>query len=213
MKIGVFDSGVGGESFVTALQERFPHAEVVYKEDREHLPYGDKTPEQLFGFALPIFKQFETEGCAAVLVACNTLSTNAIEPLRQAVHIPLIAVEPMVKPAAKLTTSGVIAVCATPGTLHSKRYAQLKAESASGLIVLEPDCSDWAMMIEHSRHNELPLEELVANVRKQGCDVIVLGCTHYHWIEDQLRAYAGDDIAVIQPIEPVLKQMERVLAG
>ncbi len=211
MKIGVFDSGVGGRSFVSALQERFPEAEILYKEDGENLPYGDKTPKQLFDLTLPIFRQFEQEGCAAVLVACNTVTTNIISELREKLTIPLVGVEPMVKTAASLTRQGVIAVCATPATLRSQRYAQLKKDHAASVRVIEPDCSNWAYMIENNRENELALEQLVKSLKAEGADIIVLGCTHYHWIEEDLRNFAGPDIQVIQPIEPVLDQLERVM--
>ena len=211
MKIGVFDSGVGGKSFVDALQQRFPSTVIVYKEDRENLPYGDKSPRQLLALTLPIFHQFEQEGCQAVLVACNTVTTTIITDLRAQLAIPLVGVEPMIKPAAAMTRSGVIAVCATPTTLHSHRYAELKMAHASGVRVIEPDCSNWAYMIENNRESELALEQLVESLKSQEVDVLVLGCTHYHWIEEDLQKFAKPEIQVIQPIEPVLDQLERII--
>ncbi len=211
MKIGVFDSGVGGKSYVATLHNRFPGAEIVYKEDKKNIPYGSKTPELLKKLTVPIFKQFEAEGCKAVLVACNTITTNIIDDLRAMMSIPLVGVEPMIKPAVKMSKTHVIAVCATPATLKSKRYNWLKAQYAENVRVVEPDCSQWASMIEDNLQSELNLQELVQQLRKEKVDVVVLGCTHYNWIEDELRKIAGPNMQVIQPIEPVLDQLERVL--
>jgi glutamate racemase len=211
MNIGVFDSGVGGKSFVLSVQTRFPDANIIYKEDRENLPYGNKTPEQLFSLTLPIFKQFETESCAAVLVACNSVTTNIIHLLRSEISIPLVGVEPMIKPAAQVTETGVIAVCATPATLQSKRYAELKKLYAQDVTVVEPDCSNWAQMIEDNRSDELELTKMVMSVIQKGADVLLLGCTHYHWIEDRLRDISGRSLTIMQPTEQVINQLEKVI--
>jgi len=211
MKIGIFDSGVGGQSFVAALRTRFPEAEIVYKDDKKNVPYGDKTPEELLRLTLPIFKEFESESCDAVLVACNTITTNIISELRLRITVPLVGVEPMIKPAVEKTGSKIIAVCATPATLQSKRYGWLKQQYAENAEVEEPDCSNWAYMIENNRQNELQLQVMINSLRAKNVDVIVLGCTHYHWIEQQLQELAKPDMQVIQPIEPVLNQLEKVL--
>lgn len=213
MKIGLFDSGVGGRSFIVPLMERFVGAEIVYKEDVKNIPYGNKSPDTLLQLTIPFFKEFEVEKCDAVLVACNTVTTNIIHELRSEVNIPLVGVEPMIKPAALLSKTGVIAVCATPGTLGSDRYAFLKNRYAPATTIIEPDCGNWASLIEHNRENEIQLEAMVNELRENHVDVIVLGCTHYHWIEEELRRIAGPGIMVIQPVEPVLDQLERVLAN
>lgn len=210
-RIGVFDSGVGGKYFVDGVSKRFPDAEVVYKEDKENLPYGDKSPQELLELTLPIFREFEDEGCDAVLVACNSVTTNIISELRAELSVPLVGVEPMIKPAAKKTQTGVIMVCATPATLNSQRYAELKRQFAENVEVIEPDCSNWAKMIEDNREDELELIKLVQEAALEDADIILLGCTHYHWIEDLLNELSGETIEVMQPTEPVLDQLERVL--
>jgi glutamate racemase len=211
MKIGIFDSGVGGRSFIKPLKNKFPEAEIIYKEDIENIPYGDKSPEQLLKLTLPIFKQFQDEGCDAVLVACNTVTTTIINDLRNEINTPLVGVEPMIKPASILTESKNIAVCATSSTLKSSRYEWLKQQYAHGLNVYEPDCSNWAYMIENNRQNELQLRDMVSDLCENNVDVIVLGCTHYHWIESELSELAGSKIKVIQPIEPVIEQLKKIL--
>lgn len=103
LKIGVFDSGVGGMSVVRAIQKALPDLEVIYKDDKAHVPYGSRSVEEIHGFVTPIFRSFIDEGCQVIVVACNTVTTNLISELRQEFSVPLIGMEPMVKPAAQAT--------------------------------------------------------------------------------------------------------------
>jgi glutamate racemase len=176
------------------------------------LPYGSKTPEQLLKLSTPILKQMVDEGCKVIVIACNTISTNIIEDLRRIIQVPLIAMEPMIKPAAELTESKIIAVCATPATLASKRYEWLKNNYAKNIKVIEPDCSNWSLMIENNEIDHDEIRNLTNSVCEEGADVIVLGCTHYHWIEDEIVSVAGVRAKVIQPEKPVIEQLKRVLA-
>lgn len=212
MKIGVFDSGVGGKSVVQAIKLAIPEAEILYKTDRKNIPYGTKKADELKLLVVPILRALADSGCEAIVVACNTVTTLIIDDLRKELPLPLIGMEPMVKPAAEMSKSKVIAVCATPSTLGSERYAWLKKTYAANVKVLEPDCADWALMIEDNRINEDKITSRIRPVCEQGADVIVLGCTHYHWIEAEIRAVANQYGAqVIQPIRPVIKQLKQVL--
>lgn len=212
MKIGVFDSGVGGQSVVNAIRKELPELEVIYAEDKENVPYGKKTPEQLYKLVLPILQGLENQGCQVIVVACNTVSTTLISKLRDKIAIPFIAMEPMVKPAAELTKSNTVAICATPATLTSKRYKWLKQTYAKDITVLEPDCSDWAYMIESNQLDHQKIRDRISSVCEQGADVIVLGCTHYHWIEEDIQKVADNyDAKVIQPEGPVIRRLKRVL--
>lgn len=212
MKIGVFDSGVGGLSVATAIEKAMPEAEVLFRNDKKHLPYGSKPPAEILGYVLPILQQLVKEGCQVIVIACNTVSTTLIRDLREQLDVPLIAVEPMVKPAAAMTKTRVIAVCATPTTLASQRYAWLKATYAKDIKVVEPDCSDWTRMIEDNQVNENIIKDKINAAIEQGADVIVLGCTHYHWIEDQINSIADGRAKVIQPEPAVIQQLKVVLA-
>lgn len=210
-KIGVFDSGIGGLSVANSIKKAMPTAEVVFLNDAAHMPYGDKKPEEVLGLVTPILQELARQGCEAIVIACNTVTTTLIEELRQRISIPLVGMEPMVKPAAERTKTGVIAVCATPSTLASKRYAWLKETYAKEVKVIEPDCSRWAYMIQHNQVNEEQLRDQIEQVCDQGADVIVLGCTHYHWIEDLIRSLAAQRAMVVQPEQPVIEQLKRVL--
>ena len=211
-KIGVFDSGVGGQSVVNAIEKAMPDAEVIFADDKAHLPYGTKTPEQLHELVLPKLHGLQDQGCQAIVIACNSVTTTIIDRLRTAIDIPLVGMEPMIKPASNMTKTGVIAVCATPTTLASKRYKELKRQHAQNLTVLEPDCSQWASMIEDNKVDEDNIMKTTEGVCEQNADVIVLGCTHYHWIEELIQQTAGERAKVIQPIEPVIEQLQRVLS-
>lgn len=212
MKIGVFDSGVGGLSVVRAIAKELPQLEIIYKEDREHVPYGTKSVEEIYGYVKPIFQSFIDEGCQIIVVACNTVTTNLISILRQEFPVPMVGMEPMVKPAAANTKTGVIAVCATPRTLSSARYKWLKKQFARGITVLEPDCSEWTQMIEKNSLDREKVAKSIEEVIKTGADQIVLGCTHYHWIEQILKEMATGRAEVIQPEPAVIAQLKRVLA-
>lgn len=212
MKIGVFDSGIGGLSVARAIEKGLPKADVRFVHDTpEHFPYATKSPDEIYGFILPIFQSLADERCDAIVVACNTVSTTLIIRLRGAFDVPMVALEPMVKPAAALTQSGVIAVCATPTTLASERYAWLKTTYGQAYTFIEPDCADWSYLIENNRMNETRIREGIEPALAAGADVVVLGCTHYHWIETEIKAIAKDRAQVLQPEAAVVAQVKRVL--
>ncbi len=211
-KIGVFDSGVGGLSVVKAIQKALPELEIIYKDDKEHVPYGTRDIKEIYSFTKPIFQEFVDEGCEVIVIACNTVTTNLIKQLREEFSVPMVGMEPMVKPAAAATKTGVIVVCATPRTLSSDRYKWLKREYAKGVKVLEPDCSDWAYMIEANNLDREKVAKTIEDSIAAGADEIVLGCTHYHWIEQIIKDMSKGRAAVIQPEEPTIKQLKRVLA-
>jgi glutamate racemase len=210
-KIGVFDSGVGGESVAAAIRRALPEVAVITKSDHKHMPYGDKTPQQLLGFVTPLLNNLEEQGCEVIIIACNTVTVTLISQLRERLSVPLIGIEPMLKPAAESTKTGIVAVCATPATLSSRRYAQLKKQYAGSVRVLEPDCSKWARMIEQNELNQQLIELQVNGMCEAGADVIVLGCTHYHWIEGIIKQIAAGRAQVIQPEAAVIQQLKKVL--
>jgi glutamate racemase len=212
VKAGVFDSGVGARHVISAIQHALPDLEIIYKDDKQHVPYGSRTVEEIHRFVRPIFREFIDQGCQVIVVACNTVTTNLITQLRREFAVPMVGMEPAIKPAAQQTKTGVIAVCATPRTLSSERYAWLKQEYAKGVKILEPDCSSWALMIEDNRLEREKVAETIEGVINMKTDVIVLGCTHYHWIEELINGIAAGRAEVIQPEQPVITQLKTVLA-
>jgi glutamate racemase len=212
VKIGVFDSGIGGLSVVRAIQHALPAAEIIFLTDEKNFPYATKTPPVIWRGIVPIFQEFVEQQVDAVVVACNTVSTTLSTELRAKFpSMAFVMMDPMIKPAAELTKSGIIAVCATPTTLRSKRYASLKQSYASGVQVLEPDCADWSYLIEHQQMYEIRIRHEIEPLLKAGADVIVLACTHYHWIEKEVKRLAAGRATVLQPEPAVILQLRRVL--
>lgn len=210
-KVGVFDSGVGGLSVVNAIKKAMPELVVIYADDKQHIPYGNRNPQEIYSFVEPILQDLVKKGCDVIVIACNTVTTTLINDLRKVINIHLIGMEPMIKPAAKLTKNGVITVCATPATLASKRYLWLKKEYANNIKIIEPDCSDWSQMIQNNQIDRDKITKIITKSCNKGSDVVVLGCTHYHWIEDLIKDIAKNKAKVIQPEQPVIEELKRIL--
>lgn len=212
MKLGIFDSGIGGEAVAIALQQTFPDATILTVNDHAHVPYGDKTDSQVILLTNTAIQPLLRESCDIIVLACNTATTLAIEWLRIAYPTQkFIGIEPMIKTAANLTQSGIVAICATPATLASQRYSQLVDTHAAGVRILEPNCRDWAHMIEHNQLNQQLIRQTVMTMCDQGADVIVLGCTHYHWIKDLIIQLAAGRAQVIEPSEAIGRRVAELL--
>ncbi|MCA9329876.1 glutamate racemase [Candidatus Saccharibacteria bacterium] len=209
--VGVFDSGIGGLSVAKAIERKLPDLTVLFRNDQKHVPYGSRPPQELKGYVVPILNKLVSDGASVIVIACNTVTTTLISELRKVISVPLIGIEPMVKPAVSLTKSGVIAVCATPTTLASNRYAELKNTYAVNTTVLEPDCSDWSSMIEAKDVDKDKLNSSIDEVCRKGADVIVLGCTHYHWIEQEIIIASANRAQVLQPEEAIIERLQNVL--
>lgn len=212
MKLGVFDSGIGGEAIAAALKQTFPDATIHTANDRTHLPYGDKTPRQVRAFTEAAVRPFLDGTYDCIVLACNTATALAIEYLRAAYpQQKFIGIEPMIKPVAAATTSGIIAVCATPATLASQRYGELVQKYGSQLHILQPDCRQWAYWIENNQINRDHIAATIDDVCANGADVIVLGCTHYHWIKALITEIASGRATVLEPSEAIGQRIQNLL--
>lgn len=212
MRIGVFDSGIGGEAVAANLRHEFPDADIMTVSDREHVPYGNRSPEEIIELTDSAIAPLFQSGCDVIVLACNTATAVAIDTLRERHPTqPFIGLEPMVKPAAALSNTGVIAVFATPTTLASQRYLETKREHAANVTVLEPDCSEWAALIEADDMNREKIEDVVNDCLVSGADVIVLGCTHYHWIKHEIVETAELHAAVLEPSEAIARRVRELL--
>lgn len=212
MKLGIFDSGIGGEAVAAALQQTFPEAEIIVVNDKENVPYGTKPEQEIIRLTVAAIQPLLSVSCDVIVIACNTATAVAIEHLR--ITYPdqkFIGIEPMIKTAASLTDTNVIAVCATPATLSSKRYDDLKREFANNATIIEPDCSDWAYLIENNQINHSHIESIVRDACDKNADVIVLGCTHYHWIKETITKIADGRARVIEPSEAIGRRVKQLL--
>lgn len=208
MRIGVFDSGIGGEALSGSIRNAFPHAQLLVVHDREHMPYGERTQVEVQRLTNIAIQSLLEQQCNVIVIACNTATAVAIEWLRAKYPSQqFIGLELMVKPASSLTKTGVITVYATPATLTSTRYQNLKKSFAQHISIFEPVCHDWAKMIEDNDINESKIADMVEQAKKHNADVIVLACTHYHWIREQIEQTAGPGITVLDPSEAIVARV------
>lgn len=218
--IGVFDSGIGGLSILKALRAELPYENFVYFADAAHAPYGERCDEFVAARTRAVVEQLRREhDVKALVVACNTATAAAIHLVR-AEHpdLPLVGVEPALKPAVALTRTRRIGVLATRGTLASEKFKRLH-ESLAGQadFVLQP-CDGLADAIE--KREDERIEALCRSYvaaagpwgnREGEADVMVLGCTHYPFARDTLAAIAGPHVRLIETGEPVARQTRRLL--
>jgi len=212
MKLGVFDSGIGGEAVAAALRKTFPVAEILTVNDRKNVPYGDKTNDEIIRLTDTAIQPLLAAQCDVIILACNSATASAISTLRsQYPSQKFIGIEPMIKPAAGQTKTKTIAVFATPATLASTRYKTLVRTYGQDLTIIEPDCSTWAFMIENNAINHQEIEQTVRDVCARSADVIVLGCTHYHWIKELVVEIAAGQAVVLEPSEAIGLRVKKLL--
>lgn len=209
MRIGIFDSGIGGEAIARDIALAFADATIVTVNDKDNVPYGNRPAEEIIRLTHSAVQPLLVGRFDYIVIACNTATAIAIEWLRSThPSQTFIGLEPMVKPAAAQTKTGTIAVLATSATLSSDRYKNLKKEYLREKECIEPDCSAWATMIEDSDINELHIEQTIESVLGRGADVIVLACTHYHWIRGLIESIVDGRATVIDPSEAIIRQLK-----
>jgi glutamate racemase len=216
--IGVFDSGVGGLSVLKALRRQLPAEPLLFFADQAHVPYGPRPLEQVRAFAFGITQFLIERGAKLIVLACNAASAAALHDLRQAFPtVPFVGMEPAVKPAAELTTSGVVGVLATPATFQGALYASVIERFAQGVTVLQDTCPGLVAQIEAgdcsgpvTRHI---LEQALKPMLAQGIDTVVLGCTHYPFVIPLIELIVGPGVRVIDPAPAVARQAGRLLAA
>ncbi len=214
--VGVFDSGVGGISVLRALVSELPNESFVYYGDSAHAPYGEKTPTEVLDLSRQIVERLLTAGCKAVVIACNTATSAAAAQLRATYpDVPIIGVEPALKPAVLATPDGTVLVMATPMTVRLEKFQQLMAEWGSGARVIAVPCEGLAARIERGRLHEPDLNGLIESLvgsHAGEADAVVLGCTHYPFVINQIREVLGD-VPFFDGGEGTARQLRRRLAA
>lgn len=213
--IGVFDSGVGGLSVLQALRQGLPHEHFVYVGDSGRAPYGDRSPQFVIERATNITDFLVDAGAKAVVVACNTATAIAAASLRARFHMPIVAIEPAVKPAASRTRSRVVGVLATTGTLASPNMGKLLANYGSDVEFVIQPCPGLADKVENgelaSDETRVLVKRYLTPIIDRGADIVVLGCTHYPFLRPLIQEVAGPGVDVIDPAIPVAREMRRRL--
>ncbi len=220
--VGVFDSGVGGLSIVRHIQQRLPHEQLLYFADSGYAPYGEKQEAEIVARSFAIAQFLLAQGAKALVVACNTATVAAIKMLREHyAELALVGVEPGLKPAAALSKSGRVGVLATERTLSGEKFSQLQNQ-VSGAHEVEfflRAATGLADLIEKGELTSARTRELLdlwlSELLQQGADTIVLGCTHYPFvqplIEDLLQEKQASHVQLIDTGDAVAKQLQRVL--
>jgi glutamate racemase len=216
--IGIFDSGIGGLSVLRHVHTLLPNESLLYFADSGFAPYGEKPEAVIVERAVSIAAFLLTQNIKALVVACNTATAAAIAGLRSRYpDLPVVGVEPGLKPAASLTHSGTIGVLATASTLASEKFLKLQSQVAQDARVtfLLQACNGLAHQIEKgelsSRETQQLVERYVTPLLAQQADTLVLGCTHYPFVEQLIRDVAGPEVKIVDTGEPVARQLQRLL--
>lgn len=214
--IGVFDSGVGGLSVLREIRRALPAEALCYVADSGHAPYGDKSADYIEARSRQIIRFLQQQGAKAVVVACNTVTGLAIEHLRQTFpQLPIVAIEPAVKPAAQSTRSGVVGVLATRQTVASPGLERLVRTHGCGKQLLLQACPGWVERVERGELSGTATLAAVAQyvqpLLDQGADTLVLGCTHYPFLLPLIRQLAGEAVQVLDPAPAVARELGRRL--
>jgi len=213
--IGIFDSGIGGLSVTADILKVMPFEDISYIADTQYIPYGSKATDELIERSLKIGDFFIRQHCKAIVVACNTATSAAIEILRQTFDVPIVGIEPAVKPAAERTKSGIIGVLATQNTLSGGKLLALRERHAKDVEVIYRACPGLVEAIENGIDNEITIEQVIAPhisfLKNNRVDTIVLGCTHYPLVKSLIERVAGKEIVVIDPSPAVANEVKRQL--
>ena len=193
--VGVFDSGVGGISALREMRRVLPSETFIYYGDIRNAPYGTKSTDEVSGYARAVVKELLDQKIKALVIACNTATGAAAATLRRELTIPVIGMEPALKPASEVRKNGRILVLATPLTLHQEKFNRL-------MELVENEDFDGA---------EQYLRELFAGFDMEHVDAVVLGCTHYVFLKDMIRDMIPDRIAITEGSEGTARQLRRVL--
>ncbi len=214
--IGVFDSGIGGLTVANAIHSRLPNESIYYFGDTDRIPYGTKPVSTILQYCLEISQFLLEQGAKIIVVACNTATAAALPQLRATwPGTPFIGMEPAVKPAVKASRTGKIGVLATRTTFQSTRYHSLLRRFAQSYQCFEDPCIGLVELVEAGRWSDPETEALLRSIIQpmlsKGVDTLVLGCTHYPFVESLIRTIAGPDIEIINPAPAIARRVEQVL--
>lgn len=214
--IGIFDSGVGGISIARAIKTALPSEHLIYVADQAFSPYGSQSKAVIEERAETVARFLSNQDCKAIVVACNTATVHSIDILRSKFQIPVIGVEPGIKPAVMQSEVGVIGVLATEQTLNSAAFLQLKARFSGQAEIVVQACPRFVELVEEGDLNSPEtfkvVERYVMPLLDKGVDQIVLGCTHYPFLKPVIEYVLQDRAGIIDTAMPVAVQVKRQLS-
>jgi len=215
--IGIFDSGVGGLSIWREIVRQAPQEDTIYVADQAHVPYGGRSLEEVRQFSEAITCFLLDQGTKIIVIACNTASAAALYSLRRAFSsVPFVGMEPAVKPAVERSRSGVVAVIATEATFQGELFASLLERYAQDVEVITQICPGLVGAVEAGALDAPETERLLLDclmpLVEARVDQLVLGCTHYPFLQPAIESLIGEGATVIDPAPAVARQTGRVLA-
>lgn len=213
--VGIFDSGLGGLAIYRAIRKRLPAESTHYFADTAHCPYGGRAVDEIIARACAITEYLLSKGAKAIVVACNTATVHAIAKLRERYDVPFVGVEPGIKPASLASNTRTALLLATPRTLKSYSVERLHERHASDLTIIRQPCHGLVEQVEQGaldapRTLEL-LAEFLQPLQTHQADVIILGCTHYIFVQPQIARLAGPGVSIIEPAQAVATQLAKRL--
>tara|TARA_R110000824_G_scaffold336_1_gene1804 strand:- start:227456 stop:228265 length:810 start_codon:yes stop_codon:yes gene_type:complete len=213
--IGVIDSGVGGLSVLKKIRQLLPNEELLYVADSRHAPYGEKSKAAIKQRCFENMGFFNLQHAKAIVLACNTATAAAVKELRAEFDLPIIGMEPAIKPAADLTRTGVIGVLATAGTVDSDKYMDLQSLYRDRVEIITKACPGLVDEIEKMQPDRGEIIKLVTEYTEaflaKGGDTLVLGCTHYALISDIISEIVGPEVVLVDTGMAVAKELKRRL--
>ena len=213
--IGVFDSGVGGLSVLYAIRRELPDENLLYAADSGNAPYGDRDADFIKNRALLMTRFLLAQGAKTIVVACNTATVVAVSELRSWCPVPVVAMEPAIKPAAQMTRSGIVGVLATRQTLSSPSVARLCEAHGDSVKFLLQACPGLVEKVERAELTSEATRALLVGylspLLAAGADTLVLGCTHYPFLIPLIQEIAGPEVLIIDPAVAVSREVARRL--
>ncbi len=213
--IGVFDSGVGGLSVLQHIRQTLPDERLIYVADSGHVPYGDKSSDYIEQRSHTLTRFLLEKGAEAIVIACNTATAAAVSSLRSYFDIPIVGMEPAVKPAVAATRSGVVGVLATIGTIESARFAALLERYGEEVEIITQGCPGLVEQVENGELNSKRTRELIERFTTpliaRGVDTLILGCTHYPFLAPLIQETVGNNIVLVDTGAAVARQLQRRL--
>lgn len=216
MKIGVFDSGVGGLWILKNLKESLTSFSYIFIGDQYHVPYGERNLEEIREFSEEITKFLINKGCKIIVIACNTASAASLKYLREKFSETIfVGMEPAVKPAVETTHTKKVGVLATPATFQGELYNSIVEKFANDVLIFKNTCDGLVNQIEKGELDGKETKEILENALnpmiKEGIDTVVLGCTHYPFVMPLIKEIVGENINVIDPTPAIVKQVRRLI--
>ena len=215
--VGVFDSGLGGLSVLRAITRQWPGEDVLYAADSGFAPYGERSEPFIEERSAAMVDFLVRQGVKAVVVACNTATVVAVARLRAMFPVPIVALEPAIKPAVHVTQTGVVGVLATQRTLASPSVARLVSLHGVGVDIRLQPCPGWAAQVERGDLDSPATRALVRThvqpLLDAGADTLVLGCTHYPFLEPLIRELAGPAVTLVESSGAVARELGRRMEG